>query len=127
MNNNNTHVIEQTHLDPYARKYLLIMYALYGASWLGFVITPIIAVVIAYSKQNDWGDSIYRDHAQYIIRTFWVTLIGTLVSLPLVLLFGLGFATMTLVWAWFGYRSAFGAWRIWKYRGVNPQAWLELP
>lgn len=122
----NTKII-QTHIDPSARKYLLIMYALYGAFWVGFVITPIIALVLAYMKQGEWGDSIYRDHAQYLIRTFWYSLLGMVVSVPLILFAGLGFLTMTLVGAWFAYRAAFGAWRIWKYEGVNPQKWLELP
>lgn len=123
----NTQQLPPSRIDPVARKYLLIMYALNGLFFFGVVITPIITLILAYLKQTEWGDSIYRDHTQYIIRTFWVSLIATILSVPLILLFGAGFLTMTLVTVWFGYRSAFGAWRIWKYETVNPQAWLELP
>lgn len=124
---NTTHVLPHTNQDPSARKYLLIMYILYGLFWVGFVITPIIALAMAYVKQGEWGDSIYRDHAEFLTRTFWLSVLGFIISIPLILLFGLGFLTMSLVGAWFAYRTAFGAWRIWQYEKVNPKAWLELP
>lgn len=117
----------QPRIDPQARKYLLIMYALYGSFWFSLLITPIIGVVLAHLKQNEWGDSIYRDHAEFLTRTFWLSVVGFIISIPLILLFGLGFLTMSLVGAWFAYRTAFGAWRIWQYEKVNPKAWLELP
>lgn len=116
-----------SRIDEKARNYLLIMYALNGAYFFTIFITPIVAVILAYVKQSEWEDSVYRDHVAYIIRTFWVSLLVFVISIPLILLFGLGLVTLTLIGVWFAYRSAFGAWRIWQYQGVNPKLWLELP
>lgn len=116
-----------SRIDEKARNYLLIMYALNGAYFFTIFITPIVAVILAYVKQSEWEDSVYCDHVAYIIRTFWVSLLVFVISIPLILLFGLGFVTLTLMGVWFAYRSVFGAWRIWQYQGVNPKLWLELP
>lgn len=115
-----------TRHDASARQFLLILYAINGLYFLSFMISPIIAVILAYTKRQEWGDSIYRDHLQYVITTFWRSFWGMVIGAPLTIL-GVGFVLWSLVGIWFGYRCIFGAWRIWSYQTVKPEAWLELP
>ena len=72
-----------SRIDEKARNYLLIMYALNGAYFFTIFITPIVAVILAYVKQSEWEDSVYRDHVAYIIRTFWVSLFGVCDKYPI--------------------------------------------
>ena len=70
-------IVEDPRADS-ARKIAAICYALYAVSFL-VGITAIAAIILNYIKREDargtWVDSHYR----WQIRTFWITLVGTLV------------------------------------------------
>lgn len=72
----------------------------------------ILAVVMNYARQPEVEGTWLQSHFRWQIRTFWYSLlwmlIAGLISLPLVLLLGLGIFTFliaaTIVGAWVGYR-----------------------
>jgi uncharacterized membrane protein len=76
----------------------------------------IIAVIISYVKRGDARGTWLESHFAWAIRTFWwalaIAAVVGLVSLPLVLLFGLGLVTMaigfTILGVWAIYRIARG-------------------
>ena len=59
------------------RQYTMIIYILYIAAIL-VGITSIVGVIMAYIKRADFAGTEYADHITYLIRTFWISLIGYL-------------------------------------------------
>ena len=80
----------------------------------------IIAVIINYVKRNDARGTWLESHFDWQIRTFWWALLWAcvvfLISLPLILLLGLGFVTMGI-----GF-FALGVWAIYRIA----TGWLRL-
>jgi uncharacterized membrane protein len=115
--------------DPSLVNYTHIMYALHATSavigaftgaWVAtaFVGTlpSIVAVVMNYIKRNEARGSYLDSHFSWQLRTFWFALLWliviSVVSFPLVLLFGLGLLTWwlggVLLGIWIIYRVARG-------------------
>jgi uncharacterized membrane protein len=111
--------------DPSLVTYTHIVYALHALSvMIGVVGAPtvvgsfvlglpsILAVVMNYARQPEVEGTWLQSHFRWQIRTFWYALLwmvaAGLVSLPLVLLLGLGIATffvaVIVVGAWVIYR-----------------------
>jgi uncharacterized membrane protein len=83
-----------------------VMYALYAAS----VVTalPMLAgVVVAYLGRADARGTIYRSHLDWGIRTFWWTLLFTVIGLVLTLIL-IGWVILGALWLWFVYRTVRG-------------------
>lgn len=80
----------------------------------------IIAVIISYVKRGDARGTWLESHFAWAIRTFWwalaIAAVIVVVSAPLVLLFGLGLATMALGFL------ALGVWAIYRIA----RGWLRL-
>jgi uncharacterized membrane protein len=83
-----------------------IIYGLYAASLLVGV-TCIVAIIFNYVKKDDVVGTIYESHFRWQIRTFWFSLlysvIGALTAVVIVGFFVLGFAFI-----WFVYRIVKG-------------------
>jgi uncharacterized membrane protein len=111
--------------DPSLVTYTHAIYALHALSVLIGVTGPatvvgnfvfglpsILAVVMNYARQPEVEGTWLQGHFRWQIRTFWYSLLwmllATLISLPLVLLLGLGiityFLAATVVGAWVIYR-----------------------
>ena len=111
--------------DPSLVTYTHAIYALHALSVLIGVTSPatvvgsfvfglpsILAVVMNYARQPEVEGTWLQGHFRWQIRTFWYALLwmllATLISLPLVLLLGLGIVTFflaaTVVGAWVVYR-----------------------
>jgi uncharacterized membrane protein len=80
----------------------------------------IIAVIVSYIYRSEATGTWLESHYTWAIRTFWMALIIAivigLVSLPLVLLFGLGFVT------WIVGFGILGIWAIYRIA----RGWLRL-
>ena len=85
-----------------------------------FGLPSIIAVIMNYARQADARGTYLESHFRWQIRTFWFALLWVLVilaiSLPLIVVFGLGFITLAL-----GY-IALGIWVIYRIL----RGWLAL-
>jgi uncharacterized membrane protein len=85
-----------------------------------FGLPSIIAVIMNYARQSEAGGTFLESHFRWQIRTFWFALLWVLVilglSLPLILVFGLGFLTLGV-----GY-VVLGVWVI--YRIIR--GWIAL-
>ena len=80
---------------------------------------------MAYVKRNEMAGTIYHDHMQFLIRTFWVSLIGGLIGLVLSLVL-IGIPILIAVGIWYLYRMIFGLVRLLDNKPVDPYRWLEL-
>ena len=57
------------------------------------------AVIVAYVKRGD-APPLWREHYTATIRMFWIWLILSIIGLPLILVFGLGFLVMAVATIW---------------------------
>ena len=85
----------------------------------------IVGVVMAYIKREEMRGTIYYEHMQFLIRTFWITLIASIIGAILSLVV-IGFLVLLLVAVWHIYRLVLGMVRLYEHRTVNPYAWLEF-
>jgi len=131
---NDTHN-EQTQLQPTSGlvSYTHLIYALHSFAVLTGLLTSgsvagrfvfglpsIIAVIMNYARRHEAHGSYLESHFSWQIRTFWLALLGLvitlLISAPLILLMGLGVLT-----AWVGF-GLVGVWVIYRVA----RGWLAL-
>ncbi len=116
-------LLRLTHITYGLHALGLVIGALGAASVIGsflFGWPSIIAVVINYLKRDEARGTWLESHFRWQIRTFWFALLWaalvSLVSLPLILLLGLGLVTL-----WIG-MLALGLWAIYRIA----RGWLRL-
>lgn len=108
-------------LEP-GQSNLQVVYILYLA---GFVIgiSVIIGLVIAYinrGRLGGWVDT----HYTWQIRTFWISFLGGLVSIPF-LFVGIGFLFILAIAVWVVIRCVVGLQAAGRGDAIaNPQSWL---
>lgn len=99
-----------------------LVYALYLA---GFVvgITPLIGLVIAYINRGK-GGGLLDSHYTYAIRTFWIGMLYSFVSLLLTFVF-IGVIGFVATAVWSIARCVIGLQKIGRGEAIdNPQSWL---
>jgi uncharacterized membrane protein len=106
-----------------AKTWALIVWGLYIAAFFTGI-TIIIGVIVAYVKRGELAGTPFESHMTSAIRTFWISLIGYLISAVLMLVL-IGFVTMTLVGIWHLFRVIRGIVKALDDRPIdNPEGWL---
>lgn len=101
------------------RAIMHVLYGLHTVAWLSLGTLAVIALVANYIKRGDESDPLYLAHHNYMIATFWWTVLWLVVTLPLYLLiFWPGALAHTIVGLWYLYRCIRGWLRFAK--GVMP-------
>ncbi len=99
-----------------------VIYILY---LVGFIvgITPLIGIVMAYINRGKDGGWI-ETHYTWAIRTFWIAVLGTVVSVLLMLVV-IGFLLGIAVAIWFIVRCIVGLQAVSRGEPIkNPQSWM---
>jgi uncharacterized membrane protein len=101
-----------------------ILGMLYLASF-GVIFTAIVAVVLGYVWKNEANNAEWEEsHFRYHIRTFWIALIGTAVSIPLMIVL-VGFLLWVLVAVLVVVRSILSMIAAQQHKPMpNPDTWL---
>lgn len=89
------------------RQLIIIIYALYGASYFLGGIPGIVAIIMNYIKRNEITDPTLASHIQWQIRTFWISL-GLFIIGFLTSFIGIGFVVMFGAAVWNIYRLVRG-------------------
>jgi uncharacterized membrane protein len=93
----------------------MAVYLCYLGSFIyGF--SMILGVVLAYVNRNSAEGQWYQSHYDYQISIFWKSLIGFVVSIPLLFVFGIGGLVMLATYIWVLVKTVKG-WR-WLSEGV---------
>ena len=109
-------------IDQADRQKPTIIYALYLAS-LVFGVTSLIGVIVAYVSRDEASPGL-QSHYQFLIRTFWISILFGLISLALVFAL-IGFLTGLLTAVWFIMRCVKGLTWLGKDQAVPaPASWL---
>lgn len=105
------------------RTYIMAVYALYALSVLTGGLAAIVGVIIAYVKRDEMRGTIYENHISYLIKTFWVGLIGGFIGW-LTMIIGIGLVILLVVCIWFIYRVVAGFVKFYDGKTVSPDGWL---
>jgi uncharacterized membrane protein len=84
-----------------------VIYGLYGASFL-IGITWIVAIILNYVKRGDVAGTYLESHFNWQIRTFWISLIASIVGVLLMIVL-IGWLVLLAVAVWVIYRLVIGA------------------
>lgn len=88
-------------------------------------LTGLVAAVLAHLKRGDAEFTQYEGHYIYQIRTFWIGLMASIISVPLIFLLGLGLVTLTLTAIWWMLRNAIGLKYLLDGNDIpDPETWL---
>jgi uncharacterized membrane protein len=94
---------------PGDRTLMHILYGLHTVAWASMGTLAVIAVILNYVKRTDETDAVYASHHNYMIATFWWTVMWLVITLPLYLLVWLpGAIAHSIVLLWYLYRCIRG-------------------
>jgi uncharacterized membrane protein len=98
------------------RNVLLVTYVLYG---LGFFngLTAVAGVIINHVKMRDCRDPVAYSHHRWLMRTFWFTVLWSLICLVLVYIV-VGFLGYAILWVWGVYRFIRGVLAFAEHRAM---------
>ena len=104
------------------KNYVFIAYVIYAVGLL-ILFTPVVGVIMAYVKRDEAQGSIYASHIDYLIKTFWVSLVGTVLG-TFTLLILIGWLILLVTAIWFIYRVVVGLIKLNEDKPVSTQGWF---
>ena len=104
------------------KNYVFIAYVTYAVGLL-ILFTPVIGVILAFIKRDEAQGSIYASHIDYLIKTFWVSLIGLFLG-RLTILILIGWLILLVTAIWFIYRVVIGLIKLNEDKPVSTQGWF---
>lgn len=104
------------------RTYSMIVYALYALSLVSGI-TALAGVIMAYLKRDEAAGTVYQSHMQYLIKTFWYSLLGMAVGWITAFIV-IGFLIIIVVGIWFVYRVVAGFVKLMDNKPVSPEGWF---
>ena len=94
---------------PSDRTVMHVLYGLHTIAWASMGTLAVIALIVNYVKRADEHDAVYASHHNYMIATFWWTILWLVVTSPLWILLVLpGAIAWTIVGLWYLYRCVRG-------------------
>ena len=119
-NNTATNVVNTPSSD--VKTYVFIAYVTYAVGLL-ILFTPVVGVIMAYVKRDEAQGSIYASHIDYLIKTFWVSLVGTVLGTFTTLIL-IGWLILLVTAIWFIYRVVVGLIKLNEDKPVSNQGWF---
>ena len=105
------------------RTYMYITYAMFALAPLIGGITALIGVILAYIKRDEMRGTVYEDHLYFLIKTFWVSLIGGIIGAVLTVVF-IGFIILALLGVWYIVRVVVGVVKFIDNKPVTRDGWM---
>ena len=115
-----TNVVNTPSSD--VKNYVFIAYVTYAVGLL-ILFTPVVGVIMAYVKRDEAQGTIYASHIDYLIKTFWVSLVGTVLGTFTTLIL-IGWLILLVTAIWFIYRVVIGLIKLNEDKPVPTQGWF---
>lgn len=115
-----TNVVNTPNSD--VKNYVFIAYVTYAVGLL-ILFTPVVGVIMAYVKRDEAQGTIYASHIDYLIKTFWVSLVGTVLGTFTTLIL-IGWLILLVTAIWFIYRVVIGLIKLNEDKPVSIQGWF---
>ena len=120
--NNNTEANMVNTSNSEVKNYVFIAYVTYALGLL-ILFTPVIGVILAFIKRDEAQGSIYASHIDWLIKTFWVSLIGLLLG-RLTIFILIGWLILAATGIWLIYRVVVGLIKLNEDKPVPTQGWF---
>ena len=120
--NNNTEANMVNTSNSEVKNYVFIAYVAYAVGLL-ILFTPVVGVIMAYVKRDEAQGSIYASHIDWLIKTFWVSLIGLLLG-RLTIFILIGWLILAATGIWLIYRVVVGLIKLNEDKPVSNQGWF---
>lgn len=120
--NNNTEANMANTSNSEVKNYVFIAYVTYAVGLL-ILFTPVIGVILAFIKRDEAQGSIYASHIDWLIKTFWVSLIGLFLG-RLTIFILIGWPILVATGIWFIYRVVVGLIKLNEDKPVPTQGWF---
>ena len=120
--NNNTEADMVNTSNSEVKNYVFIAYITYALGLL-ILFTPVIGVILAFIKRDEAQGSIYASHIDWLIKTFWVSLIGLFLG-RLTIFILIGWPILVATGIWFIYRVVVGLIKLNEDKPVPTQGWF---
>ncbi|RYF36466.1 MAG: hypothetical protein EOO21_01885 [Comamonadaceae bacterium] len=104
---------------PRDRTVMHVLYAMHTVAWASLGTLAVIALILNYIKRSDEHDAVYAAHHNYMISTFWWTLVLFIPAGLVALVMSLTIILLPLAWVPF---SVVGFWYL--YRCIK--GWLRF-
>ena len=99
------------------KTYSMIVYGLYALGLFLGGLPTLIGLIMAYLKRNEFAGTIYKDHMGLLIRTFWYSLLFSILGAITTWLY-IGFVILFAVGVWYIYRLVRGFVRMYDGKGA---------
>ena len=119
-NNTAANVVNTSNSE--VKNYVFIAYVTYALGLL-ILFTPVIGVILAFIKRDEAQGSIYASHIDWLIKTFWVSLVGTVLGTFTTLIL-IGWLILLVTAIWFIYRVVIGLIKLNEDKPVSTQGWF---
>ena len=119
-NNTATNVVNTPSSD--VKNYVFIAYVTYAVGLL-ILFTPVVGVIMAYVKRDEAQGTIYASHIDYLIKTFWVSLVGTVLGTFTTLIL-IGWLILLVTAIWFIYRVVVGLIKLNEDKPISTKGWF---
>ena len=119
-NNTAANVVNTSNSE--VKNYVFIAYVTYAVGLL-ILFTPVVGVIMAYVKRDEAQGTIYASHIDYLIKTFWVSLVGTVLGTFTTLIL-IGWLILLVTAIWFIYRVVIGLIKLNEDKPVSTQGWF---
>jgi uncharacterized membrane protein len=91
------------------RSVMHVLYGLHTVAWASLGSLAVIALIVNYIKRGDETEPVYLRHHNYMIATFWWTVLWLTLTSPLWFFFVLpGLVAWSIVGLWYLYRCLRG-------------------
>ena len=104
------------------KNYVFIAYVTYAVGLL-ILFTPVVGVIMAYVKRDEAQGTIYASHIDYLIKTFWVSLVGTVLGTFTTLIL-IGWLILLVTAIWFIYRVVVGLIKLNEDKPISTKGWF---
>ncbi|MBC5764804.1 DUF4870 family protein [Ramlibacter albus] len=95
--------------SPQDRSVMNVLYGLHAVAPFTMWSLSVVALVVNYIKRGDEHDALYVMHHNYMISTFWWTILWLVLTSPLFLAFLIpGFVAWSIIGVWYVYRFVRG-------------------
>lgn len=119
-NNTAANVVNTSNSE--VKNYVFIAYVTYALGWFIWF-TPVVGVILAFIKRDEAQGSIYASHIDYLIKTFWVSLIGMVLGMLTILIL-IGWLILAATGIWLIYRVVVGLIKLNEDKPVSNQGWF---
>ena len=119
-NNTAANVVNTSNSE--VKNYVFIAYVTYALGLL-ILFTPFIGVLLAFIKRDEAQGSIYASHIDWLIKTFWVSLIGMVLGMLTILIL-IGWLILAATGIWLIYRVVVGLIKLNEDKPVPTQGWF---